>query len=286
MSKPISDQWTLDALHNLWLHVVRPIFISLMLSKSSGANRPRLFWRTAGFDHYIPLHAAGLFKAPDGQEISTCSDYVVSSYVPSFATMSQTLTKAPRLLHPDDLKILLVAPDNGWVPGTTTEVRAVSDILAPQCSVRLDTDHTELSAEDILSSLSGMNCFHIACHSRNSPSSTLAKMVKSEFPAAAFAFVSMCGDIPPYLSDQGSPPHNMTSCALKMGFRSLVTLQWYMKDDDGPVIATKFYQYLTEKASGGIHLDDVPYALDGAIQALRACGAEPWRWLPFIHVGY
>ncbi|KAJ7916700.1 hypothetical protein B0H13DRAFT_1609158, partial [Mycena leptocephala] len=263
---------------------------------------PRLFWRTAGFDHYIPLHAAGLFKAPDGQEIPTCSDYVVSSYVPSFSTISQTLTKAPRLLHPDGLKILLVARKTfqDWkvysVPSTTTEVRAVFDILAPQCSVLLDTDLTELSAEDALGSLSRINCFHIACHSwdnhrLNSPAEhynplTLAKTIKSELPAAAFAFVSMCGSTPAYLSNEGRPPHNMTSYAFKMGFRSLVTVQWYMRDDDGPEIATNFYRYLTEKASGGIHLDDVPYALDGAIQALRACGAEPWRWLPFIHIGY
>ncbi|KAJ7194551.1 hypothetical protein GGX14DRAFT_377893 [Mycena pura] len=290
----MSDQWALDTLHNLWLYVIEPIFLSLKLLKSSGANRPRLFWRTAGFEHYIPLHAAGNFKAPDGQEIHTCSDYVVSSYIPSFATVSQTLTKAPRLLHPEELKMLLVAREtSGFLPSTTTEVRTVSDILAPPCSVLFDTDHTELSAEDVLGSLSRINCFHIACHSQESRSipnhynpSTLAKTVKSELPAATFAFVSMCGDTPAYLLNRMYSPHNMASYALKMGFRSLVTVQWEMKDDDGPVIATNFYRYLTEKAGGGINLDDVPYALDEAIQALRASGAESWRWLPFIHIGY
>ena len=56
-----------------------------------------------------------------------------------------------------------------------------------------------------------------------------------------------------------------------------------MNDTDGPVIAGHFYDSLLKNEV--IQLDDIPYALDFAVQKLRALRVPPYRWAPFIHIG-
>jgi hypothetical protein len=56
-----------------------------------------------------------------------------------------------------------------------------------------------------------------------------------------------------------------------------------MRDKDGPQIAKLFYKRLFAKEK--ISLDDIPYALDYAVEELRKTGAPPERWATFIHMG-
>ena len=56
-----------------------------------------------------------------------------------------------------------------------------------------------------------------------------------------------------------------------------------MYDHDGPMVAQWFYEALLEKEV--IELDDVPYALDVAVQKLRETGARPNRWATYMHMG-
>jgi hypothetical protein len=56
-----------------------------------------------------------------------------------------------------------------------------------------------------------------------------------------------------------------------------------MHDHDGPRVAQCFYEALFKKEV--IELDDIPYALDEAIQKLREDGASPMRWATFMHMG-
>jgi hypothetical protein len=54
-------------------------------------------------------------------------------------------------------------------------------------------------------------------------------------------------------------------------------------DDDGRKVAAWFYEELFSNEL--IDVDSVPYALDVAVAKLRATGAPPERWAPFIHMG-
>ena len=56
-----------------------------------------------------------------------------------------------------------------------------------------------------------------------------------------------------------------------------------MGDTDGPKIAESVYNELLSKDI--LELDDIPYALDLAVERLRATGAPPARWATFIHIG-
>jgi hypothetical protein len=56
-----------------------------------------------------------------------------------------------------------------------------------------------------------------------------------------------------------------------------------MHDEDGPLVAQCFYKSLLERDL--LDLDDVAYALDEAVQALRMTGVSAQRWALFMHMG-
>jgi hypothetical protein len=56
-----------------------------------------------------------------------------------------------------------------------------------------------------------------------------------------------------------------------------------MNDVDGPDLAQWFYEELMSNKV--IDTKAVAYALDGAIQKLRAKTPSPKRWAQFIHMG-
>lgn len=56
-----------------------------------------------------------------------------------------------------------------------------------------------------------------------------------------------------------------------------------MSDDDGPRMAQWFYKALLENKT--IQLEDIPYALDEAVQKLRNVGAPTARWATYMHLG-
>ncbi|THH00829.1 hypothetical protein EW026_g1760 [Hermanssonia centrifuga] len=56
-----------------------------------------------------------------------------------------------------------------------------------------------------------------------------------------------------------------------------------MDDLDGPEVAKTIYKELFK--GGPFDPDDVPYALDAAVQSLRARKLPPSRWATYIHMG-
>lgn len=54
---------------------------------------------------------------------------------------------------------------------------------------------------------------------------------------------------------------------------------------DGPAVAAKVYGDLFAVGSDVLEPDAVPYALDAAVQELRAQAVHPSRWGTYIHIG-
>jgi hypothetical protein len=69
------------------------------------------------------------------------------------------------------------------------------------------------------------------------------------------------------------------------GFKSVIGTLWSMHDLDGPMIAGKVYSELASAHSEFMDPNDVPYALDAAVQELRRLNPDPARWAPYIHLG-
>lgn len=58
-----------------------------------------------------------------------------------------------------------------------------------------------------------------------------------------------------------------------------------MGDVDGPVVAKKVYEAVIQNDLEYLDPTTIPYALDAAVQELRAKGLHPSRWAPYIHFG-
>jgi hypothetical protein len=56
-----------------------------------------------------------------------------------------------------------------------------------------------------------------------------------------------------------------------------------MYDSDGPQVAQSVYRAILGKEM--FQLDDIPYALDDAVQELRKQGVPANRWATFMHIG-
>ena len=58
-----------------------------------------------------------------------------------------------------------------------------------------------------------------------------------------------------------------------------------MDDFDGPVVAATIYEELYRAGAEVLDPDTIPYALDLAVQKLRASGLAASRWAPYLHLG-
>ena len=58
-----------------------------------------------------------------------------------------------------------------------------------------------------------------------------------------------------------------------------------MGDVDGTLVARTVYKRIFGDDSEYLDPDVIPYALDEAMQTLRARGLHPSRWAPYIHLG-
>jgi hypothetical protein len=60
-----------------------------------------------------------------------------------------------------------------------------------------------------------------------------------------------------------------------------------MRDLEGPKVAESIYSALFRDGTNSEFLDpdDVPYALDDAVQELRRCGLDPSFWATYVHIG-
>lgn len=58
-----------------------------------------------------------------------------------------------------------------------------------------------------------------------------------------------------------------------------------MEDLDGPVVAKTVYEELFRNGAEALDPDAIPYALDLAVQSLRAKGLAASRWASYVHLG-
>jgi CHAT domain-containing protein len=163
---------------------------------------------------------------------------------------------------------------------------------------------------EVIRSLQAASIVHLACHgiqdharpheshfSIDSGNITVSALMKMELPYAFLAFLSACE------TATGDRKHadeviHLASTMLFAGFTSVVATMWYvilsrtrrmlmmsraMRDEDGPIVAKRFYERLFEAEA--VDADAVAYALDEAVAALRASGAPPERWATFVHMG-
>jgi CHAT domain-containing protein len=118
---------------------------------------------------------------------------------------------------------------------------------------------------------------------------TLLKIVRSQLPAAEFAFLSACHTAElteDSIADEGL---HLAAAMQYCGFRSVVGTMWAMADTDGADLSKHFYQSIFSESTGRKR---VPYyersarALQLAVKKLRRKrGVTLERWVNFAHYG-
>ena len=138
---------------------------------------------------------------------------------------------------------------------------------------------------------------HLACHGVQDATNvtdsafvlvdgrlTLREIMKQSFSHTELAVLSACqtakGD--KELSEEAV---HLAAGMLLAGYGSIVATMWSIRDDDGPIIAEKFYRHLIVEASGDS--TRAAYALHEAVAHLRDIRGEKdfASWVPFIHLG-
>ncbi|EIN11195.1 hypothetical protein PUNSTDRAFT_28588, partial [Punctularia strigosozonata HHB-11173 SS5] len=285
-----------NVLGGLWTKIVEPVLAALYLKPAVGRARPRLWWCPTGHLVHFPIHAA----CKGGR---SCSDYVVSSYTPTLSALLSVRREFTPVRLEDSAVLLAAVPRpfvDRWteLPSTLDEIAAVEAVVPRAAVLTLDAS----KAHALLDNLPRATVLHLACHglqeSKNPLKSgfvmsdrmlTIENLMDVPLPRAFLAFLSACetakGDAARLYTLPPDQTVNLAATMLFSGFKSVIATLWSMEDVDGPLIATLVYKELFRAGKTYLDPDDVPYALDAAIQELRRAHPEPSRWAPYVHLG-
>ncbi|KAN0131157.1 CHAT domain containing protein [Lactarius tabidus] len=268
------------------------------LRKLKVPEKSRVWWCPTGAFCSLPLHAMGPIPSADGNELYF-SDLCIPSYTPSLSALIESRKRGPLSDASDNSKpsILLVAQPE-TLPGAFGEITAIQTTKT-QVTTLISGMATP---ETVVAGLRDHRFSHFVCHGLletgkpfdaslelHKDNLTLLAIVRSQLPAAEFAFLSACHTAElteGSLADEGL---HLAAAMQYCGFRSVVGTMWAMADTDGADLSKHFYKAIfADKADQ----KGVPYhersarALQTAVKKLRKKrGITLERWVNFVHYG-
>ncbi|EIN05601.1 hypothetical protein PUNSTDRAFT_137705 [Punctularia strigosozonata HHB-11173 SS5] len=269
-----------EILRQLWIEVVRPV-----------------------------LNALGLEPSEAGAGGEWCSDYVVSSYIPTIGSLLAARNAYSPILKEDVHALVAATPRSSmsqWsdLINTREEARAIRAVLPSGSTMELSPADDAcieggngITAKTLLKLLPQTNILHLACHGHQDLENplqsgfilrdeklTIERLMPVPLPRAFMAFLSACetakGDF-----NQPDQVVHLAAAMFFAGFKSVIATLWSMADADGPEIARSVYKKIFSGKLDHIDPDDIAYALDEAVTKLRTIQPEPLRWAPYIHLG-
>ncbi|KAG8696659.1 hypothetical protein FRC09_008335 [Ceratobasidium sp. 395] len=275
----------------LWIDIAKPILDFLGYKEAKPASElPHVTWCTTGPLSFLPLHAAGDYTQPH----CTLFDYCVSSFTPS---LSALLVAPPDPATFTGIALVSQESTSGLprLPGTVQELDVVSAQASDIRTTRLDGINATCGA--VIEAMEQHSWVHLACHASQNVTNPLESAFHlsdgslalraisgKKIANAHLAFLSACqtatGDV--VLSDEAI---HLAAGMLVAGYRTVIATMWPIGDQDAPIVAEKFYEYMLK--------DGIPdsrkaaRALHHAVGVLREqVGVAAYRrWPPFIHIG-
>ncbi|CAE6488136.1 unnamed protein product [Rhizoctonia solani] len=291
------DDSSADELGNilelLWVDVVHPILDYLKyLNPKPGAELPHITWCVTGPLTFLPLHAAGIYKAPNPKnKVFNCA---VSSYTP---TLNGLLVPSSST---DDFSGILTigqasTPGLSALPGTEKELDSIAR-LANSLRLTKLIDHAA-TPNTVLEAINTHSWVHFACHASQVPQDPtssafylhkgtldLNTITQQSLGQKAFAFLSACqtatGDL-----DLPEEAVHLAAGMIMAGYPTVIATMWSIGDSDAPLIAEHTY---AEMLAGGIpDSTKASRALHRAVGVLRRKVGESAfvSWVPYIHLG-
>jgi CHAT domain-containing protein len=195
----------------------------------------------------LPLHAAGEYTS-SARRWECCSDYVVSSYIPT-CTALLTARKAFKPVRIKDVRALLAGAPRPFegpaLQGAAIELRKISDFIpTEQCITLPASDDTVLdskagiSTHTLLQKLPEASVLHLACHGKQFGDNplesgfilrdakiTIAQLMPVPLPNAFLAFLSAC-ETARTDQDQTDQVIHLAATMLFAGFKSVIGTMW------------------------------------------------------------
>ncbi|KAF7981783.1 hypothetical protein HWV62_31867 [Athelia sp. TMB] len=289
------------ALRTVWDDMVAPIFSRMNIPTSvSHLAFPerRIWWYPTGPATFLPIHAAGPGGALD------VSRLVVSSYINNVDSLLKA--RQHKLTNLDSPPKLLVVSQPNTIgqkplPMATYEAAELKEIVAsakwPEENI-VQLNGSEATVSSVSSALDTSSHIHFACHGLQHPFLgmksafalhdgflELGQIASKRMTAGRFAFLSVCHAAAGLRHLPGESMHLAAGLQFS-GFPSVVGTMWSIADDDAPVIARYFYEYMLRNGVGAFDPEEAAVALNRAVLKLRETGKVPVdRWAPFIHLG-
>ena len=263
-------------------------------------EKSRVWWCPTDVFCSLPLHAMGPIPSDDGKKLYF-SDLYIPSYTPSLCALIESRKRGSSSDASDNSKpsILLVAQPE-TLPGAFGEVEAIE---ATKTTVT-----TLISAmatpETVIEGLRNHRFAHFVCHGKletgkpfdsslelHEADLTLLAIVRSQLPAAEFAFLAACHTAELTEGSVADEGLHLAAAMQYCGFRSVVGTMWAMADTDGADLSKHFYKTLfpdkLKASENGVPCHErSARALQNAVKKLRKKrGITLERWVNFVHYG-
>ena len=263
-------------------------------------EKSRVWWCPTGTFCSLPLHAMGPIPSDEGNELYF-SDLYTSSYTPTLFALIESRKPGSLSKTFDDLKpkpsLLLVAqPDT--LPGAWGEIGVIQTTNTPVTTLV----SAMAMPKTVVERLRDHQFAHFVCHGLletgkpfdasfelHRDNLTLLDIVRSQLPAAEFAFLSACHTAE--LTEESVDDEGLHLAAAMQfcGFRSVVGTMWAMADTDGADLSKYFYKAIFSDKAGqneGPYYKRSARALQIAVNKLRRKrGITLERWVNFVHYG-
>jgi CHAT domain-containing protein len=288
----LSPEHLLDLLVLLWDEIAEPVLDRLgHTGPRADGSWPRVWWCPTGALSGLPLHAAGRYDG-SGRAVP---DRVVSSYTPTIRALKHARASGrPMSLVGEALTVVAMVstPGEAWLEGVRTE----SDWLKsrfPDAKVLRNGDATR---DRVLAEVGRRPVAHFACHGRADPDTpsesrlllhdhqdrplTVGRLAGLDLAGATLAYLSAC-EAAQSSGDLADEMLHLASACQLAGFPQVVGTLWQVDDLTSQRMTELVYTGLAE---GGEPLT-AAVAVHDAVSVLRAAGAAPHQWVPYVHVG-
>ncbi|KAI0293136.1 CHAT domain-containing protein [Multifurca ochricompacta] len=258
----------LEGLYNLVGEPVIHKFRTLGVPEQS-----RIWWCPTSVFCSLPLHAMGPIPSNDGVK-----RYFSDLYIPSYTSTLSALIESRKPSAFGEMEI--IQSFNSRVPVTTL------------CG-------KNATPAGVVEGLRHHGLVHFVCHGTletgkpfdasfklfDDERLTLLDIVRSQLPAAEFAFLAACHTAEltdESIADEGL---HLTAAVQYCGFRSVVGTMWEMADIDGSEIAENFYKSMFSRNGEGVHyhLRSARALRDATRKMRRKKGMTLERWVNFVH---
>ena len=257
-------------------------------------KKSRVWWCPTDAFCSLPLHAMGPIPSNVGTDLYF-SDLYITSYTPTLSALIES--RKPRTLPEtfDTPSLLLVAQPE-TLPGAWGEIDVIQTTAKTSVTTLASSMATPKAVEE---RLRDHQFAHFVCHSLletgkpfdasfelHGGNLTLLDIVRSQLPAAEFAFLSACHTAElteDSIADEGL---HLAAAVQYCGFRSVVGTMWAMADTDGKDLSKHFYKYIFSETTGGPYYERSARALQIAVKKLRRKRRITLeRWVNFVHYG-